>query len=135
LAFFEFNPEEFGSLWLIASATFGGGGGGGNNLAEGLKNLGRRAVPLLNYTVAFALQLGKITENSVSAAEKLETARCVDLGVFLRTASAGLLSISPPRLPVRDFSQPLVGTTAFQVAELRGSLHQLTLKRKSLSVL
>jgi hypothetical protein len=31
--------------------------------AEGLRDWGRRAVPLLNYTLAFALQLRKITEN------------------------------------------------------------------------
>jgi hypothetical protein len=31
--------------------------------AEGLRDWGRRAVPLLNYTLAFALQLRKSTEN------------------------------------------------------------------------
>jgi hypothetical protein len=31
--------------------------------AEGLHDRGRRAVPLLSYTLAFALQLRKITEN------------------------------------------------------------------------
>jgi hypothetical protein len=37
----------------------------------------------------------------------------------LGAASAGLLSISLPRLPAGDFSQPLAGTSAFQVAELK----------------
>jgi hypothetical protein len=36
-------------------------------------------------------------------------------------------TISPPRSPVGDFSQPLVGTGAFQVAEVRGSPYHLTL--------
>jgi hypothetical protein len=71
----------------------------------------------------------------VRVAENLVTTRCADLAVFLGTASAGLLSISPPRLPVGDFSQPFVDTRAFQVAELRGSPHQPTLSRNSQSVL
>jgi hypothetical protein len=29
VAFWEFNPEVLGSLWLIASMTLAGGGGGG----------------------------------------------------------------------------------------------------------
>jgi hypothetical protein len=57
------------------------------------------------------------------------------LGRLLGTASVGLLNISPPRLPVGDFSQPLVGKSASQVTELRGSPHQLTLSRNSQSVL
>jgi hypothetical protein len=32
-------------------------------LAEGLHNWGRQAVPLLNYTLVFALQLRKITQH------------------------------------------------------------------------
>jgi hypothetical protein len=41
----------------MASATWGK-----ITSAEGLHDWGRRAVPLLNYTLAFALQLGKNTE-------------------------------------------------------------------------
>jgi hypothetical protein len=37
-------------------------GGGGITSAEGLHDWGRRAVPLFNYTLAFALQLRKIME-------------------------------------------------------------------------
>jgi hypothetical protein len=61
----------------------------------------------------------------------LDTSRCVDLADFLGAASTGLLSISPLRFPVSYFSQPLVGTSAFQVAELRGSPLQLTLNYSS----
>jgi hypothetical protein len=43
----------------MASATWGGG----ITSAEGLRDWGRRAVPLFNYTLAFALQLRKSTEN------------------------------------------------------------------------
>jgi hypothetical protein len=53
----ELNPEGLGSHWLMASATWWWG----VNLAEGLHDWGRRAVPLLNYNLAFALQLRKST--------------------------------------------------------------------------
>jgi hypothetical protein len=49
--------------------------------------------------------------------------------------SAGLLSISAPRLPVGGFSQPLVGTGTFQVAEIMSSPHQQTLSRNSVTAL
>jgi hypothetical protein len=54
---------------------------------------------------------------------------------FSGAASTGVLSISPPRLPVGDFSQPLFGTSAFQVTELRGSPHQLSSSQNSQIVL
>jgi hypothetical protein len=55
----ELTPEGLGSLWLITSATWRGGGG-----AFWLKaTIIRVAGPLLNYTLAFALQLRKCTEN------------------------------------------------------------------------
>jgi hypothetical protein len=41
----------------------GWGVGGGITSSEDLRDWGRRTVPLLNYTVAFALQLRKNTEN------------------------------------------------------------------------
>jgi hypothetical protein len=56
----ELNPEVLGSLWMMAFATWVGGG---ITLAKGLHDWGTRAVPLLNYALAFALQLMKITEN------------------------------------------------------------------------
>jgi hypothetical protein len=39
------------------------------------------------------------------------------------------------RKPVSDFSQSLIGTGAFQFAELRGSPHRLTLSRNSVIAL
>jgi hypothetical protein len=41
----------------------GDGGGGGITLTEGLHDWERRAVALLNYTLAFALQRRKSMEN------------------------------------------------------------------------
>jgi hypothetical protein len=56
----ELNPE-LDSLWLKASPTFGGGGG---SLRLKASMIGcRRAMPLFIYTLAFALQLRKSTEN------------------------------------------------------------------------
>jgi hypothetical protein len=110
-------------------------GGGGNTSAEGLHDWGRRVVPLLNYTLAFALQLRESTENLCQCSRVVGDYSLRRLGRLLGTASAGLLNISPPRLAVGDFSQPLVGTSAFQVAELRGSRRQLTLSQNSQSVL
>jgi hypothetical protein len=55
----ELNPEGFGSLWLMDSANWGGG----VILSVGLHDLGRRAVPVLNFSLEVALQLRKITEN------------------------------------------------------------------------
>jgi hypothetical protein len=49
---------------------------------------------------------------------------CVNLAALLGAVSTGLVSISP-QLPMGNFSQPLVGTSVFQVAKLRGSLHWL----------
>jgi hypothetical protein len=53
----------------------------------------------------------------------------------LLTASAGLLSISQPQLTVGDFSQPSVGTSAFQGAVLSPSSRQLNLRRNCVSAL
>jgi hypothetical protein len=58
------------------------------------------------------------------------------LGVgVVGVAWIGLLIIGSRRLPVGDFSQPSFGTSAFQVAELRSSPHQLILSRNSHSEL
>jgi hypothetical protein len=54
----ELNPEDLGSLWLMALRLREE-----IILAEGLHNWGRRAVHLLNDTRAFALQQKKSTEN------------------------------------------------------------------------
>jgi hypothetical protein len=58
VAVWELSPEVLGSLCLMASATQGE-----ITSAEGLRDWGRRPVPHLNYTLAFALQLRKCTEN------------------------------------------------------------------------
>jgi hypothetical protein len=100
---------------------------GGNKFAKGLHDWGMRAMPLFSYTLAFALQLRKSTEN-LSQSSRLVSAS-------LGAASTGLLIIRPHRLPVSDFSPPLVGTGAFQIAELRGSPHRLTSSQSSQSVL
>jgi hypothetical protein len=58
MAFWELNSEVLRLLWLMVSLTWGE-----ITLAEGLHDWGRPTVPLLNYTLAFALQLRKSTEN------------------------------------------------------------------------
>jgi hypothetical protein len=51
--------------------------------ASCLHDGGRRAVPLLNYTLEFALQLKKSTENfSQGSRIVLDTTRCVDLAAL-----------------------------------------------------
>jgi hypothetical protein len=68
----------------------------------------------------------KARKTAVRLAPLLQATRCADLALLWGTASAGLLHVSLPRSPVGDFSQPSVGTSAFQVAKQRGSLRQLT---------
>jgi hypothetical protein len=58
MALWGLNREPLGSLWLMVSATWGE-----ITWAEGLHDWGRRAVPIFNYTLAFASQLRKSTEN------------------------------------------------------------------------
>jgi hypothetical protein len=81
------------------------------------------------FPLEFGLQRRKITEN-LSQVSRLvsDNSRFVDLAVcgYLGTTSTGLQSVSPPRLPVGDFSLLLVGTSAFQVTELRASKHRIT---------
>jgi hypothetical protein len=60
VALWELNPEVFGSLWQDRLCDWGGGG---ITSAKSLCDWGRRAVPILNSTLAFALQLRKSTEN------------------------------------------------------------------------
>jgi hypothetical protein len=91
------------SFWLKASMTLGFGE---SFWLKASKIGGRRDVPLSNYTLAFALQLRKITETlSHGSRVVLDYTSGVELVAFLGAASAGLLNISPPRLPVGDFSQ------------------------------
>jgi hypothetical protein len=105
-------------------------------LADGLCDLGAKSLQLkasmigkaghaaFNYTLAFAFQLRKTMENLCQKSRVVGDNSLRGLGRLLGTASAGLLTISEHRLPVGDFSQPLEGTRAFQVAELRDP-HQL----------
>jgi hypothetical protein len=58
MAFWELDPEVLGLLWLVGFCDLGGGGGG-NTFAVCRQDWGRQAMPLLNYTVPFALQLRK----------------------------------------------------------------------------
>jgi hypothetical protein len=58
----------------------------------------------------------------------LDTSCCISWFALLGAASTGLLSMYPPWLRLGDFqSSDLVGTSVFQVAEIRGCPHQLTL--------
>jgi hypothetical protein len=107
-----------------------GSGGRGNILSEGLYDWVRQTVPLWNYTLVSALQLRKSTVSRFSRVVR-HYYSCADLAVSLGTASDGLLIFSPPRPQVCDFSQPLIGTSAFQVAELRSSPHHLGLRQIS----
>jgi hypothetical protein len=87
-----------------------------------------RAVPLLNYILAFALQRRQSTENlSKRRRIVLDTNHCVNLAALLAVASTDLLNISPPRLTVGNLRQPVGGKSAFKFSELRGSTHQLHL--------
>jgi hypothetical protein len=81
---------------------------------------GRRAVPLLNYTSTFVLELRNSTETSVRLAEYCYGTLCVDLAAILGSASTGPLSTSP-WLIVDDVRQPLVRTSAFQGAPAPGN--------------
>jgi hypothetical protein len=97
VAFWELDPEVLGSISLMSSATWGRVE---ITSAESPHNWVRRVVPLLNYAMAFILQLRKSTE-SLS-----QGSRVADFAVFLGTASADLLSISSPRLPVGTSVSP-----------------------------
>jgi hypothetical protein len=93
--FWELNPEVLVSLWLNASAIWRGGG----SLRLRPPWLEKRAVPLLNYTLAFALQLRKSTDLSQGSRVPPGLPVAPTLAIFSRTASAGLLHVNPPRLP------------------------------------
>jgi hypothetical protein len=88
--------------------------------AEGFHDRGKQAMPQWNYILAFVLQLRKIMEILSQDSQIVLDTNCVNLA-----ASTGLLNFSP-LLTVGDFRQPLIGTSAFQSAELRGSPHMVT---------
>jgi hypothetical protein len=100
-------------------------------LVDGLHDWGRRAVPLLNYALAFDLQLRKSMKNLSQDSRAVKR---------LILAPTWLSFVGQPRLACwtsvhlshpADFRQPSVGKNAFQVAELRGSPHQLPSSRSS----
>jgi hypothetical protein len=66
-AFLRVEPRCVGIA--LAEDLYDFGGVGGITLAEGLRDCGRRAVPLLNYTPAFTLQVRKARKTSVTVAE------------------------------------------------------------------
>jgi hypothetical protein len=72
-------------------------------------------------------------ETSFRVAEKLGITQCA-LAVF-RDSLGWPADRQPPRFFVGDFSQALIGTSIFQVAELIASPNQLHFNRKSRSVL
>jgi hypothetical protein len=132
MAFWKLNSDLFRALWLMAAGTrVRRGWGWGITLAEGLHDWSRQAVPLFNYALTFALLLRKSMKNLSQCSRVVADFVLRRLGLFLRTSSAVLLSISSQRLLVGDFSQPPVSTRTFQIAILRDSPHQRTLHRNT----
>jgi hypothetical protein len=124
----ELNSEVLVSLWLKASAIWG------SSHRVKASVMGKRAIPIFSYTLAFALELRKSTENlsqgSRAATGLLDAPTWPSFQGLPRLAC---WTSDHPGYP-GDFSQPSVGTSAFRVAVLRGSPHQLTSSRKSRSV-
>jgi hypothetical protein len=97
--------------------------------------------PLLIIPWLLPYDWGKSRNTSVRIVGKMLGRVCsVDPVALLRTVMPAPLISSLFRLRYRevvacDFGQPPVGTINFHVAELRKSLHQITLTRNSQSVL
>ena len=93
-----------------------------------------------NYTLPFALQLRKSRNTLVRIVGKVLGRVClVDPAALLRAVTTAPLISNLFRLRYRElvpcnFGQPPIGTI-FHVAELRESLHQVTLTRNSQAVL
>jgi hypothetical protein len=99
---------------------------GAATLVEVLGGCGRWAVPLLNHTLAFALQLRRSAEN-LSQGSRL---RCL-----LRDSLGWPREHQFTSVARGYFSQPSVGRSAFKVVGLKGSPHQLALSRNSVNAL
>jgi hypothetical protein len=125
MAFRELNPEVLVSLWLKATGIWGGGITSTECLHGGWP------CPFWIIPRHLPYNWGKARKASGEPSSH-RTALCADLAVFWGRASAGLLHVSSSRLP-GYYTQSSVGTSAFQVAELRGSLHRLTSRRNSQS--
>lgn len=93
------------------------GGGGRIILAEGFHHWGRRAMLLLNDTLAFSLQLMKSPENIA-----LDSALCTDSAPCWGGGPPGPLIVTPAPSNVADFRQTLLSTRA----EATGSPRHLT---------
>lgn len=87
--------------------------GGGVILAKVFMTGGRQPMLFSCFTWSFASQLMKITEN---ISHGIRVVLDTDCGVDL----SAVLVNRPPVLTVGGFRQPLLGTCAFTVAELRG---------------
>jgi hypothetical protein len=121
----ELDPEVWDRVgcWPLRK-----GGGGDNQFGWRSAWLGKAGCAPF-WSMEIALKMRTITENFSQGSQVAGGYSLRRLGRLLGTASAGLPSISPPRIPVGGFSQPLDKTGAFLVAELRGSPHQLNLIR------
>jgi hypothetical protein len=90
-------------------------------------------VPLLNYALAFALQLRKSTENlnqsSRVATGLLVAPTWLSFEGLPRLACCTSVHLGYPG----DFCQPSVGTAAFRVTVARCSPYQLTSSRNSVN--
>jgi hypothetical protein len=117
---------EVGYLCLKASATFGG------SLRLKVSKIGCRcSVPLFIYTLAFPLQLRKSTENLTVA----EHCWVLHIASTWPPCMGGLdwPAVHPSSSVDREGLQTALGRrlSVFQVAELSGSPHQITLSRSS----
>jgi len=92
-------------------------------------------LPLLDYALAFTLQLGKLNENPNNRRQrKLQTNCCVNLAALLAAASDASLSLQLPLDKTAGVRQPSISTSTFQ-ATLTGSPHQQMLSQDFQSVL
>jgi hypothetical protein len=132
MVFLGVEPRSVGVVLAEGLCDVGGGGG---PLWLKASVMGRRAVPLFSLCPGIRLTTEeKHGEPQSGQPSSPGTARWPDLAVFWGTASAGLLDVRSTRFP-RWLQSALGRQSAFRVAVLRGSPHQLTLSRNSRSVL
>jgi hypothetical protein len=111
------------------------GGVGGITSAEGHHDCGRRAVPLLNYTLAFALQLRKSTENLSQGSRVVGDYSLRRLGRLFRD-SLGLPAERQSTSVTRGWLQSTFGRhKCLPSCRTKSFPHQLTVSRNSQSVL
>jgi hypothetical protein len=84
------------------------------------------ALSLLNFTLEFVLEQTKSEKIcSLGSPAGLDTNLGVDLAALVGAASAVPLSLIPRRLTLGDFRYPMIGASAFQFADIRGSPHHV----------